>query len=360
MTLQVSSTPTTAVPPPPRPASGRATRPRSQQFALFLAAIAWYFCAIAIAASASLGLAIRFELVDAQPLIEAACLLFLVIVGFAFLRFIERRRMPLRMTLGLPRRATSRAEWATGAALGWGLAVASVLPMALARTLNVRLWKTPHAFELLALSLVTLALATLARAVGVHGYAFQRLIEALGPVRATIAMALFAAIYTSMAPGISSAAIAISVLASVLLSLCWLRTHGLWLMWGLHFAWAASTAVLFGLPLAGDTSFSSVVDTRAVGPLWLTGGSYGPAAALLSFIFALAAIPILIRVTSDYAWDYTHPPLIPAGYDVTIPPPAAHVAMEQAALEAQPVNPASLVQILPATPRTPTIGVPPE
>jgi hypothetical protein len=41
---------------------------------------------------------------------------------------------------------------------------------------------------------------------------------------------------------------------------------------------------------------------------------------------------------------------------VTIAPPAAHVAMEEAALAAQPVNPASLVQILPATPQNPTAG----
>jgi hypothetical protein len=93
------------------------------------------------------------------------------------------------------------------------------------------------------------------------------------------------------------------------------------------------------------------VDARPYGHAWLTGGEYGPAAALLSILFLLAAIPILIRATSDYAWSYTHPPLVPGGYDVTIAPPAAHVAMEQADGSAQPVNPATLVQILPATPQ---------
>jgi hypothetical protein len=62
---------------------------------------------------------------------------------------------------------------------------------------------------------------------------------------------------------------------------------------------------------------------------------------------------VLVRVTDDYAWSYTHPPIIPAGYDVTIAPPAAHVAMEQAAGAEQPINPASLVQILPAAPQNP-------
>jgi uncharacterized protein len=352
--LQVSPTPTTAVPPPPLPAAGRVVRSRSSQFAVFFAAVAWYFCALALSTSAASGFAVRFDLIDYQPLIEAVCRIFLIFVGLAFLRVLERRRMPLSMTLGLPSRATSGGEWATGAAIGWGLAVGSVLPMAMGRTLNVRLWKTPHAFELLALSLITLAIATLAKDIGIHGYAFARLVDATGPVRATILMALLTAVYTSLNPTASSAAIAISVLSSILVCLCWLRTHAVWLLWGLHCAWAVSTAVLFGLPLDGNTSFSSVVDTRAIGPHWLTGGSYGPAAALISIFLLLVAIPILVRATSDYAWAYTHPPLIPAGYDVTIPPPAAHVALEQAALEVQPVNPTSLVQILPATPRTPT------
>jgi len=359
-------TDTTAVPPPPRaappPRLGPA-RPRPLQFALFLAAMAWYLCARALALSASRGLALRFDLGDsaAQPLLEAAALLFLIVLGFALLRAIERRRAPLRLTLGLPQRATSRAEWTLGAAIGWGLAIASVLPMALARALNVRLWTAPRAFELLGLSLLTLAIATLANALALYGYGFQRLIEAIGPVRATLLLALLAALARALNPAYGTRLaprVLVEVLASVLLALCWLRTHGLWLLWGLHFAWAASTAALFGLPLGGTTEFASVIDTRAAGPLWLTGGDYGPGAALLSIFLLLAAIPILVRATSDYAWSYTHPPLIPAGYDVTIPPPAAHAAMEQAA--AQPVNPGSLVQILPATPRSPVAGTPPE
>jgi membrane protease YdiL (CAAX protease family) len=326
------------------------------QLALFVAAVSWYYCARQLAQSAAEGLAYRFDLADEQGSIQAILSLFLVAVGIALLRGIERRRAPLWLVLGLPQRRTSREEWATGAAIGWGLAVVSVIPMALARTLNVQLWTSPRAFLLFGLALATLAAITLAESMGLHGYAFQRLIDAVGPVRATTLMALFAAVYEALKPGTSPAAIAIGILSSILLSLCWLRTQALWLMWGLHFAWAASTGVLFGLPLGGDVSFSSVVDTRAVGPLWLTGGDYGPAAATLSILFLLAAIPIVVFATSDYAWSYTHPPIIPAGYDVTIPPPAAHVAMEAA----QAIQPASLVQILPAASPGSVRPLPPE
>ena len=337
----------------PSPAGPR-TRPRSLQAALFLACIAWFNCARALAASAADDIDLHFDLGDVRPLIESVLLLLLVVFGLSVLRSIERRRAPLRLTLGLPRRASWRTEWATGAAIGWGLAIASVLPMALAGTLSVQLWTAPRAFLLLGLSLLTLAVGTLAQALAIYGYGFQRLIEATGPVRAALILislvAIDAAVTQTPYATPDGSRILVTMLASLLLCLCWFRTHGLWLLWGLHFAWTASTTGLFGLPVFGDTSFTSVVDTRAVGPAWLTGGNYGPAAAALSVLLLLAAIPVLIRVTDDYAWNYTHPPIIPGGYDVTIAPPAAHVAMEEAA---QAAKPASLVQILPAMPVDP-------
>jgi len=357
--LQAFDTPSTAVPPPPRPAqqAGRASsardRSRTLQLVLFLAAVAWYLCAKALSFSSAAALALRFDLSDTQPLLQALMLLFLVVVGLAMLRWMERRPAPLRAALGLPARATSRDEWTTGAAMGWAIAVASILPMGLARSLNVQLWTAPRAFYLLALSLLTLAILTLAHALAIYGFGFQRLIEATGPVRATlILVAVVAAAHATVAPPYGTpegTRILVDMLTTLLLCLCWQRTHGLWLLWGLHFAWAASTGALFGLPLAGDVTFGSVVDTRAGGPLWLTGGVYGPGAAAFSILVLVAAIPVLVRITSDYAWEYTRPPIIAAGYDVTVAPPAAHAAMEQAA--AQTAGPASLVQIQPLTPQ---------
>ena len=350
-----------AVPFPPTGPARPLPVSRSLQFVLFLAAIFWYFCAQALATDAASIIEFRFDLGSALPLVQAILLLFFLVCGLALLRAIEGRRAPLRLTLGLPRRATWRTEWAIGTAIGWGLAVAVVLPMALARALNVQLWTAPRAFMLLGVGLLTLALATLAHALAIYGYGFQRLIAATGPVRATMILVLLMAVRAAFIPTAygtpDGTRVLVAMLTVVLLSLCWLRTHGVWLLWGLSFAWAASVAVLFGLPLGGDNSFSSIVDTRAAGPAWLTGSEYGPAAAAFSILLLLAAIPILVRATSDYAWEYTHPPLIPGGYDVSIAPPAAHVAMEQAGESAQP---ASLVQILPSTPQSPGAGTPSE
>ena len=135
----------------------------------------------------------------------------------------------------------------------------------------------------------------------------------------------------------------------MLLAIAYLRTHGLWLGWGLHFGYRVIMAVLIGLPVAGRNAFGSLLDTYANGPRWLTGGFYGLDAALLTALFLLAAIPVLYRVSRDWSWRYTHQPIISAGYEVTVAPPAAHVAMEKSTNAAPP----PLVQIQPSTSSAP-------
>ena len=55
----------------------------------------------------------------------------------------------------------------------------------------------------------------------------------------------------------------------------------------------------------------------------------------------------LYRITGEYAWAYTHPPIVAGGYPMDVAPPAAHIAMEA-------VAPAPLGQILGATSTSPS------
>jgi hypothetical protein len=346
---------TTAVPPPPRVSvTGKVERPRHLQLAAFIAALAWYFCAKALAASAASGLTGRFEFGEFRPLLQGLFQVFLVAVGVAMLAAIERRRAPLRITMGLPRRRSALTEWAEGAAIGWGGAIACVFPLLLFGALNVRFWTAPRAWGLAAINLLSLALFSLALALGVYGYGLQRLIEAAGPTRATLVISLLAVLYVGLNPnygGLTAVRVTVAFIAAVLLCICWIRTHGLWLLWGMYFAWSAAVGVLFGLPLTGSSDYSSLVETRALGPVWLTGGDLGPAAGIATVVCVLAALVIVVRLTNDYAWNYTRPAIIPAGIAVEIPPPAAHDAMQTAAPPPPP-----LVQILPTTPAGPDGG----
>jgi membrane protease YdiL (CAAX protease family) len=212
----------------------------------------------------------------------------------------------------------------------------------------VHFFTDPRSFLLVITNLLTLLVAALAEEVAFRGYPFRSLIRAIGPVTATILMAILFGLVHILNPNATGIGLLIAMLAGVILSIAWLRTHGLWLGWGLHFAWNASMGILFGLPVSGLTDFSTVIQTDAYGRRWLTGGDYGPEAAFFTIFACLASIIVLVFLTREYAWNYTHLPIVAAGYPLDVPPPAAHAAMEQ---EAQ-ARPASLVQILPTTPAT--------
>jgi uncharacterized protein len=322
---------------------------RMLQLALFITSVTWILCSQTVAARAAQGIALRFYLLPERPLLAALFFLFLLALGFSMLQSIFQRPTSLRDVLGLPSRPTARTEWTLGAAIGWGSIVLAVLPMALAGTLHITFWTAPRSFGLLLLNLATIAVAALAEEVAFRGFPYRHLIATIGPVAATIVLSVVFGLLHALNPGATMAGVLVAMLAGLLFSVAWLRTHGLWLPWGLHFAWNASMGLLFGLPVSGITEFSSVVQTRAIGPLWLTGGDYGPEGALLTVVVLLIAITVLVRLTRDYAWEYTHRPIIAAGYAMDVPPPEAHVAMER---EARPAAAPSLVQILPVTPQS--------
>ncbi|MBB5057995.1 hypothetical protein HDF16_002701 [Granulicella aggregans] len=321
---------------------------RSIQLAVVTASLIWFAAANQIATQAARGLAVRLNLSDGYQLLQSIFLLFLLVVGTMFLQSIFSGGTPVRRLIGLPRRPSSRKEFATGAAIGWGVVLLAVLPQAFFGALYVRFWIAPRSLYLLVLNLITVAMLALASEIGFRGFAFRRLIEALGPAWATVMISLLFGLIGSFSRDSTILSVIAWTIFGVCLCLAWLRTHGLWLGWGLHFAWIASLGILFGLPVNGIDNLASLVESRAIGRAWLTGGAYGIEAAPWTLIPLAAAIAAVVLVSSDWAWDYTRKPLVPAGYAMDVPPPAAHTEMERAI----PPAPPALVQILPTTPQS--------
>jgi membrane protease YdiL (CAAX protease family) len=318
---------------------------RSVSFVLFLCGCVWVFAATGASAHIAQMLADRLNLPIAEGVLEQGLLLALLLWGFAIIRWISTRTSAdLRSTNALPNRPTARQEILRGAALGWGMLLVAVVPMMVARALHPQLFLMPSSWGLALLSLLTLALYTLALEVAFRGFLFSRLIAAIGPVAATIVLSMLYAIASGYRPFATPLSVFLAFIAGILYSMAYLRTHALWLGWGLHFGWAAATAVLLGLPVAGFGTYNDLVETSTSGWDWLTGGGYGPDAAYFTLFVIFGAMIVLHRITRDYAWNYTHAPIVPAGYAVVIAPPAAHTAMEQTAA------PAPLVQILASTP----------
>ncbi len=214
-------------------------------------------------------------------------MLFLLVVGYAAMaRAFNRRREPIR-DMGLVFRPGWQREFGLGAALGWGMLLASILPLVLSGGLIITFWTIPRQFGILLIDLLVLAVASLAEEVAFRGYPFQRLIDAMGPTLATIVFSFVFAALHMFNPGASRASFMVTVFSSWLLSVAYLRTRALWVCWGWHFAWNASMCLLFGLPVSGITQFSPVIQSNTVGPTWMTGGDYGPEASTVTAIVLL-------------------------------------------------------------------------
>ena len=112
-----------------------------------------------------------------------------------------------------------------------------------------------------------------------RGYPFQRLVEAVGPVWAVVALsALFGAAHLGNpnASGVLSWAFLNTIAIGVLLALAYLRTRTLWLPFGIHFGWNFALGFVFGLPVSGMNTFrrdrtrldsrSGVADRRGIWP----------------------------------------------------------------------------------------------
>ena len=68
-----------------------------------------------------------------------------------------------------------------------------------------------------------------------------------------------------------------TALAGVWLAVAYLRTRSLWFPLGVHWSWNWMMGAVFGLPVSGINHLTPnpLVRATAIGPAWLTGGSYG-------------------------------------------------------------------------------------
>jgi uncharacterized protein len=280
------------------------------------------------------------------PLVEQAMLAFLLLVGYAAMGFWLDREMHPVSAQGFPTRDGYFREAGMGLATGWGLALVCVLLVAAAGGIAVSFSGQPAAWGWLAADAAFFAMVTLAEEIAFRGYAFQRLVQALGPITASLLFALYYALVQAMLPGSSRVSIAVSIALGLLLSAAYLRTRALWLSWGLNFGWKASRALLFGLAVSGDSTHSPVVQGDPMGPFWVTGGGFGLDGAWIAFFILLAALPVVFRITRDLDFRYNAPVLVPGGIPVDLDA-AARAQHETAMGKIEPAAP-SLVQIAPA------------
>lgn len=281
------------------------------------------------------------------PLVNQAMLVFLLIVGYAAMGFWFNRQADPIGEQGLLRRPGWTREAGMGLAAGWAVALVCVLPLTVFGGIAISLSPQAASWGWFVADAAFFALAALAEEVAFRGYAFQRFERAVGSTGAALGFAAIYAILQALLPGANHASFAVSIVLSLVLAACYLRTRALWVSWGLNFGWKATRALLFGLAVNGNNSHSPVVQGDPMGSFWLTGGAFGLDGSWLAFFVLLLAAPVVFSLTRDLNYRYNAPVIVPGGIPVDLDAisRAQHDAAMGPAAPAAPAAP-SLVQIV--------------
>jgi membrane protease YdiL (CAAX protease family) len=208
-----------------------------------------------------------------------------VLANVLTMRIFDRR--PLA-DIGLHANGSSLRNFIVGAVLAAGSAALMLAAPLLAGTGHlVPRQDSGFTWSGLLFYLVALLFAAAGEEMIFRGYAFQLLVEKMGPFATVLPVGVIFGLAHASNPHASQLAVLNTILWGILLGYAFLRSHDLWLPIGLHYGWNA-VLPLFGVNLSGLTIEVTRYFYRwDLTPLW-SGGDYGPEGGLLTTIFAVA------------------------------------------------------------------------
>lgn len=185
-------------------------------------------------------------------------------------------------------------------------------------------------------TLVVFALAATNEEAAFRGYPFQRLAESITPVGAVAATSLLFGFAHFLNPHRTWVSTLNTALVGVPFCVAYLRTRSLWMPVGMHFVWNFLLGFFLGLPVSGITIPASFLTSKVQGPVWLTGGDYGPEGGLLATGAILIASAYLLAAKSIYTTEemkaLVYPPEKLIWHDplitITSEPPGEHATRD--------------------------------
>jgi len=132
-----------------------------------------------------------------------------------------------------------------------------------------------------------------------RGVVFRLIEDGMGTLVALFASAaLFGALHLGNPHATLLAGAAIAVEAGILLAAAYALTRSLWPPIGLHAAWNFTEGGIFGASVSGGKA-KGLLNIPLTGPDWLTGGSFGPEASMVTVcvctILAIVMLTLAIR-----------------------------------------------------------------
>jgi membrane protease YdiL (CAAX protease family) len=181
-----------------------------------------------------------------------------------------------------------RAFWiGNGLAAGMILVVfAAELSTGLARTMSLYL-ETGESFSIVAFGFVQFGFVAAGEEVLTRGYPFYALQRRFNALTAILLTSLVFSFMHVTNPSVSIFALVNIFLAGVWLGAARVLSGGLWLPIGLHLSWNFVLGSILGYPVSGIVEMS-VLRTEVSGPLWITGGYFGPEGGVLVTVILIA------------------------------------------------------------------------
>ncbi|SDF18393.1 hypothetical protein [Terriglobus roseus] len=261
----------------------------------------------------------------------------LMLGGFyAMARFWVPDLRPLS-SLGFVRRPGIEGEFGRGIALGWGIAIALVLPALLTGNLSMQFSFDGQTLLRTLLSIAVLTAFALVVQLVLSGLPLRMLVKASSPGWAAAAVIFVVTMLAITGTASQGRTLPVMVLAASIFVVGFLRTRALWFSLGVQLGWSIVLQILFGSSSPYTPVTFGVVQSGAEGPIWFTGGPFGPEASLITVLVLIVALVGAFRLTKDYAWHYTWQPLEGAGHPMDVAPPAEHLREEKRQAAAAPL-----------------------
>ncbi len=252
--------------------------------------VVWRMLLFLLLASAGVlasGLLLHASSLQNEAAGSLLALLSVALATFVMTRFVNRKPFS---AVGLAFHPGAFRDAAMGCLLGF-LMMAGIFTVEYGLGFASVAWRGLAPFDLLrigASSLLLFALSAVFEELTFRGYLFQTLIQGISFLPATLLFAVVFAFAHLWNPNASPFGLINVGLAGIWLSIAYMKTRSLWLPIGLHFSWNFSQTTLFSFPTSGiDFSGRSLLDLIQSGPVWITGGGFGPEGGILATLALL-------------------------------------------------------------------------
>ena len=207
----------------------------------------------------------------------------LLVVTWIIAQYLEKR--PPLSSVGFPLHGNVVREVWQGLLIGGGMMTV--------------IFVTEYSFGMVTLSFKSLSMVEIARLFGAstiifilgafgeellfRGYLFQTMAEGTGKIIAVLVFASFFGFAHASNPNVTFFSLINVAFAGIWLSLAYFKTRTLWFPIALHFSWNFFQNHIFSFPVSGIQfqKYQLGVLTQS-GPVWLTGGSFGPEGGALA------------------------------------------------------------------------------